>query len=170
MTEKTATNQINRIGSILSKEFKNSWNMLRQGIENISEELWNVTVNEWSYVWTVYHIIETAEYYSRSTPKGMAWGRRAGINWEIDSEEIIDQKKLDLTKTKLLNYLEEIEDRITDLLENSSDQYFFETDDFDDGSLLILEKLLYLLRHNMFHLGELNKVLRNANCKRMRWL
>ncbi|UCE14762.1 MAG: DinB family protein [Candidatus Heimdallarchaeota archaeon] len=169
MTEKTAVHQINRIGPVLSREFKSSWNMLRKGIESISEELWNVTVNEWSYGWTAYHIIETAEFYSRNTPKGMTWGKKAGINWEVDSNEIIAQKKSDLTKTMLFSYLEEIENRLIDLLENSSDQYFFETDEFDNGSLLILEKLLYLLRHNMIHLGELNKVLRDRNCKRIRW-
>ncbi|MFX1516458.1 MAG: DinB family protein [Promethearchaeota archaeon] len=162
-------NQGKRIGVILLKEFQNSWSMLRQAINNISEEFWLTTVNDWSYSWNIYHIIETAEFYSRNTPHGMKWGKRANINWEIDSEEEITKKKSRITKGFLLQYLEEVEQVISDVLTNSTDEEFFDTDEFDQGDLLVFEKLIYLLRHNMHHIGELNKVLRDSNSQRISW-
>jgi len=162
-------NQGKRIGVILSKEFQNSWSMLRQAIENITEEFWQTTVNDWSYSWNIYHIIETAEFYSRNTPQGMEWGKRANINWEIDSEDEINNKKSKVTKGFLLQYLEEVEKRISDILINSTDDEFFNTDGFDQGNLFVFEKLIYLLRHNMHHIGELNKVLRDSNNERISW-
>ena len=32
-----------------------------------------------------------------------------------------------------------------------------------------LDKYLYLLRHNLMHMGELNKALRDHNCPRLKW-
>jgi len=162
-------NQGKRIGVILSREFQNSWSMLREAIENITEEFWQTSENDWSYSWNIYHIIETAEFYSRNTPQGMEWGKRANINWEIDSEEEINNKKSQITKEFLLQYLEEVEKRISDILINSTDDEFFNTDEFDQGNLFVLEKLIYLLRHNMHHIGELNKVLRDSNNERISW-
>jgi hypothetical protein len=158
-----------KIGPILSQEFHNSWNMLRQAIENITEEFWMTAINDWSFSWNIYHIIETAEFYSRNTPLGMEWGERAGINWEMDTEEEINKKKLRITKEFLLNYLEEIEDKITNILTNTKDDDFFKTDEFDQGTLYVFEKFVYLLRHNMHHIGELNKALRDSNNQRISW-
>ncbi|MFW9904747.1 MAG: DinB family protein [Candidatus Thorarchaeota archaeon] len=158
-----------RIGPILSKEFHNSWDMLRQAIENITEEFWITTINNWSFSWNIYHIIETAEFYSRNTPLGMEWGKRVGINEEMDTEEEINRKKSRITKEFLLDYLKEIEDKITNILTNSKDDDFFKTDEFDKGTLYVFEKLIYLLRHNMHHIGELNKVLRDSNNQRISW-
>lgn len=161
--------RLQRISPVLSKEFQNSWNILRQAIENIAEEFWLTTINDWSFSWITYHIIETAEFYSRNTPLGMKWGKQAGINWETDSEDEINKKKTNITKASLLRYLKEIENKITDILNNFSDDDFFNTDRFDQGNLYVLEKMLYLLRHNMHHIGELNKVLRDLNCQRISW-
>ncbi|MFX0121272.1 MAG: DinB family protein [Promethearchaeota archaeon] len=158
-----------KIGSILAKEFQNSWNMLRQALENITEENWFTKINDWSYSWNVFHIIETAEFYSRDTPIGMNWGERAGINWETNSEDEINRKLSNITKESLLPYLEEIENRILVILNTSTDDDFFKVDSFDQGNLFVLEKMIYLLRHNMHHIGELNKALRDSNCQRISW-
>ncbi|UCG01261.1 MAG: DinB family protein [Candidatus Heimdallarchaeota archaeon] len=161
--------QERKIGPIISKEFQNSWNMLRQAVENISDEFWLTTINEWSFSWTIYHIIETAEFYSHSTPLGMEWGKYAGINWEVDSEDEINKKKSLITKEVILNYLEDIEKRISNYFTNVTDYDLFDTDGFDNGNLYVIEKMIYLLRHNMHHIGELNKVLRDSNCQRISW-
>ncbi|MFX1284167.1 MAG: DinB family protein [Promethearchaeota archaeon] len=158
------------VSLILSQEFKNSWNILRQAIENITEEHWLEMVNEWSFSLTVYHIIETAEFYSRNTPEGMEWGKIAGFNYETDTDEMKIQKQARITKELLLDYLAEIEERITNYFENTRDEDLFEKDGFDPHLKSILEKLLYLLRHNMHHIGELNKALRDWNCQRINWI
>jgi len=161
--------QKKKFGLILSNEFKNSWKILRQAIENITYEYWLEMANDWSFSWTVYHIIETAEFYSRNTPEGMEWGKKAGISHETDSDEMKIQKLANITKELLLAYLDEIEERITNFIENTNDEDLFEKDGFDPHLKSILEKLLYLLRHNMHHIGELNKALRDWNCQRISW-
>ena len=165
----TPETQNNRIEPVLSQEYQRSWHILRQAIGSISDEYWITTAKEWSFSWTVYHIIETADFYSQNTPENMEWGKNAGINWETDTDEIINQKKSQITKKHLLKYLETIENRVIKLFEDINDDGLFGTDGFNGGTLVILEKLLYLLRHNMFHIGELNKVLRDSNCQRISW-
>ncbi|MFX1284571.1 MAG: DinB family protein [Promethearchaeota archaeon] len=161
--------QKDNIGLVLSNQFASSWKMLRQAIKNVPDTYWSKEINDWSFSWNIYHIIETADYYKQSTPTGMEWGKRVNINLKADSENTIKQKKAKITKDQLLGYLEEIEDQVSDLLENSSDEELLGKDEFDDGHLIILEKILYLLRHNMHHIGELNKALRDWQCERIKW-
>ena len=158
-----------QIGHVLAKEFGRSWLILREAMENISDKDWNNRTNNWSFSNTVYHIIETAEYYHRNTPEGMEWGKRAGFSWTDDSEETILRKMSSLTKNDLIEYLDEIEKCISQSLEKSTNEDLFGTDSFDNGMLHIIEKMLYLLRHNMHHIGELNKVLRDTESKRIKW-
>jgi uncharacterized damage-inducible protein DinB len=143
--------------------------MLRQAITNISEREWSKRKKEWSFSHTIYHIIETADFYIGNTPEGMEWGKRAGYSWENDNEEVILKRISSLTKEYLLEYLDEIEIEVSQFLEESSEQDLFSTDEFDHGNLLIIKKLLYLLRHNMHHIGELNKVLRDTDSTRIKW-
>ena len=164
-----AENDTKRIGYVLSSQFNNSWRMLRQAINSITDEYWSRTTNDWSFSWNIYHIIETAEFYIRDSPNGMNWGYHAGINWNSDSENITNEKKQNISKDRLLNYLKDIEDRVDQFLRNSSNDYLYGTDDFDEGTLPILDKIIYLLRHSMFHIGELSKFLRDSNCVRIKW-
>ena len=159
----------NHVGDVLAQEFFHSWQMLRQAINNVSQEKWNERIHDWSFSFTVYHIIETAEFYNRSTPKGMEWGKRAGFSWTEDSDEQILDQITKLTKEELSAYLNEIEDKISNFLTNASIDKLFSTDGFDNGNLLIIEKMLYLLRHNMHHIGELNKALRDSDRPRIKW-
>jgi uncharacterized damage-inducible protein DinB len=126
-------------------------------------------MTDWSFSSTVYHIIETADFYIGNTPEGMEWGKRAGFSWEEDDEETISTRLSSLTKAYLIDYLNEIENEISHFLEESTEQDLFSTDEFDDGNLLIIKKMLYLLRHNMHHIGELNKTLRDCGSRRINW-
>jgi hypothetical protein len=161
------------LGITLLQQFNKNWNMLHQAIENAPEKYWKeVQVDEsenvWSYLWNIFHIIETADYYSRNTPETMEWGKKAGINWDNDLHEVITEKKDRITKTHLKNYLEEIENRITKTFESVYDLELLNKDDFH-WFQSIYEKYLYLLRHDMHHIGELNKALRDWNCTRISW-
>ncbi len=157
------------LGEVLSQEFHHTWQMLRQAIKNITPSKWNERIHDWSFSFTVYHIIETAEFYNRNTPEGMEWGKRAGFSWTENSDEEILERMAALTKEDMVNYLNDIEESITKYLANVSVEDLFTTDGFDNGKLLIIKKLLYLLRHNMHHIGELNKFLRDIDSTRINW-
>ncbi|MCG3222691.1 MAG: DinB family protein [Candidatus Heimdallarchaeota archaeon] len=149
-------------------QFKGKWIMLREAIDKCSNEKFHDGIGEWTYSWTTYHIIETAEFYIRDTHEGMIWGSRAGFDWKEDSKEKIKTKKTEITKEFLLEYLKEIEESIIEFLKENSDENLLKKDEFHWFNN-IYEKLVYLLRHNSFHLGELAKTLREWECKRIKW-
>ena len=148
----------------LLTQFSSTWKMLKQAIENCPDEYWYGTDKDWNYSRTVYHIIETQEFYIRSTPDGMVWGKLLGDvdNKDLPAETIYPSKGI------LVGYLDKIEMQITDYLKNIELEELLQKDDFKWFSS-VFEKLLYLLRHNAHHLGELGRMLREWDCKRMKW-
>jgi hypothetical protein len=58
--------------------------------------------------------------------------------------------------------------KITDFLKNINYDQLVSKDDFKWFSS-VFEKLLYLLRHNQHHLGELSRMLREWECTRVKW-
>jgi hypothetical protein len=99
----------------------------------------------------------------------MEWGKKAEISWETDSEITRHEKIAKIRKGDCVNYLKEMESRLTDILASATESELLEKDDFRWFSSKY-EKLLYLLRHNMHHIGELNKALRDSEQARIKWL
>ncbi|MFW9993836.1 MAG: DinB family protein [Candidatus Odinarchaeota archaeon] len=164
----TDTENEQRTNNILLKQFNCSWNMLREAIDKVPQDLWAKVAVEWSFSWVVYHIIESADFYCRNTPEGMEWGKRAGIERGKDSESVVSEKKSGITKEILIIYLDEIKEKLSRVLGATTDSELLTRDGFTWFDS-VLEKFLYLLRHNMHHVGELNKTLRDNECERIRW-
>jgi hypothetical protein len=155
------------MNEVFQTHFLNSWNQIKQAIDNVSNEIWQLYENDWAFVETVYHIIETAEFYTRDVPDGMEWGKNAGINWKEETVERARTKFKSLSKDFLYSYLTETENKV---------EKFFQThekllikDNWADYFPSTLDRLLYLLRHNHHHIGELNRVLRYYKSKRINW-
>ena len=64
--------------------------------------------------------------------------------------------------------MKEIEKRITEIFDSEDDLELLNKDNFH-WFQSIYEKYLYLLRHDMHHIGELNKALRDWKCTRISW-
>ncbi|NHJ40057.1 MAG: DinB family protein [Asgard group archaeon] len=152
------------ITSAILSQFSSTWKMLREAIDNCPDEYWYGTDKDWSYSRTVYHIIETQEFYLRESPEGMVWGKLLEEISKSDSETDTIYPSKDI----LLDYLEKIEKSITEYLKDIKFENLIIKDGFKWFSSVI-EKLLYLLRHNAHHLGELGRMLREWECKRMKW-
>ena len=154
----------------LARQFRGMWAMTRDAIELIPDKDWahGVDVDKmWFYSLRVYHMIETAEFYAREAPEGMLWGARLGqVNWweKISAKEAAEQ----VVKGDTLIYLNEIAFYIENHLKRVSDQDLLAKDGFHWFSS-ILEKYLYLIRHNTYHLGELTMDLRNRGSERIKW-
>ena len=153
----------------LVDQFKSKWTMLIDALSKCPKERFHDGIGEWSYSYTIYHIIETAEFYIRNTPDGMKWGSRAGFDWDTDSKETISKMKKKITKAMLLEYIEEIQKRINQFLKEKTDDDLLKKDEFHWFDS-IYEKLVYLLRHNSFHIGELAKTLREWKTDRIKWV
>ncbi len=147
------------------KQFASTWKMLRKAIENVPEEYWYRTDKDWTFSYNVYHIIETQEFYMRNDPEGMEWGKL--LRGAIDDEKIPNEKKYP-SKEVLIEYSEKMEKEITEFLNKITLEELIQKDGFKWFDS-IHDKLLYLLRHNAHHLGELGRMLREWDCERMRW-
>jgi len=124
-------------------------------------------VGQWFFSQTAYHIIETVQFYLGSDPDAMEWGARASIVWD-DVEDIEKEVLPKLTKELVNSYLDEIVKMAAEALRPLSNEEFFKTDGFDWFSS-ILDKLVYLLRHTNYHVGELNRALREWGLSPARW-
>ena len=161
-----------KFSSILLRQFNNSWQLLKQCIQNIDDNNWSQISYQpndhfWVFSLTVYHILETTDFYFRSSPEGMEWGKRGKINWK--STQPLDKKFQYLTKELIQEYLMEIKEKITHILNETHHHQLYASDGFYSHLPTILDKYLYLLRHNLMHIGELNKVLRDWNLPRINW-
>ena len=159
------------LNSILLRQFDHSWELLSQVITNIDDDKWFQIQFQnkdtfWVYSLTIYHILETTDFYNRTSPEGMKWGAKGQIDW--DSSLPLDEKIKYLTKSFLRVYLNEIKENLTQVFNSLTYQQIVGTDNFSWFSS-ILDKYLYLLRHNMMHIGELNKTLRDYQQPRLQW-
>lgn len=152
------------IGQALLKQYQSARDMILQALDKCDDRFYEART-DWSFNFTIYHIIETMEFYMGDSPEGFAFGKRADISWKTHSKEQIIKKKRALSKKILRKYLNEI---WPELEEKISFLDLKQKDDFEwFGS--VYEKYLYLLRHTQHHLGELGKTLRDWDCQRMKW-
>jgi hypothetical protein len=158
----------NSIKDVLLSQYQLCWEKALNAIENSSNDLWLDLKNDWCYAWNAYHIIEGMDFYSRTSPEGMEWGKRAGIDWNKDDKEVAEKKYQKITKDLVREYLDDLKENVTRNLHNTSDSDFLQQGEFKWFKSR-LERHLYSLRHAEFHIGELNKSLRQSDNLRIKW-
>jgi hypothetical protein len=161
------TEEMKPIATALVDQFTSVWKTLQAAIKKVTDERWHDGVGQWYFSQTAYHIIETAQFYLGSDPDAMKWGARAGIVWD-DVEDIEKEVLPKLTKELVSSFLGEIGDEAAKVMRPLSNEGFFKKDGFDWFSS-ILDKLMYLLRHTNYHVGELNRALREWGLSPARW-
>ncbi|MBD3190589.1 MAG: hypothetical protein GF308_08090 [Candidatus Heimdallarchaeota archaeon] len=139
--------------------------MLRQAIEKVPENYWFKEKNDWNFAKNVHHILETAEYYLGDSPEGFNWGKLL----QTEKENKLSPEDVYPSKKTLLGYLEKMEKRTVVVLQTITDKELSLADGFQKYLPSIFEKLIYLLRHNGHHLGELTRMLREWDCERVKW-
>ncbi len=152
----------------LLKQFQSSMKMLRTALENIPDDRWHDGTGDWYFSYNAYHVVETMNFYIQDSPDKMKWGDRAGYHWEkgIDVEKEILPK---ITKEIVTDYLRDIEELVTKTLSSMTMENLIANDEFHWFES-VFEKLIYLLRHNMHHIGELSKTLRDWGSKTAKWV
>jgi len=148
-------------------QFQSSWKMLRAALESVPDDRWHDGTNDWHFSHNAYHIVETMNFYIQDSPDKMKWGDRAGYRWKkgIDVEKEILPK---ITKDLVMVYLGDMEELVTKTLSSMTMENLISTDEFHWFES-VFEKLVYLLRHNMHHIGELSKTLRDWDCEHVKW-
>ena len=146
-------------------QFQSTWDMLDEALEGINKEKWITEIDGWTYADVIYHIIITQEFYIRDTPKGMKWGELYG------SPDLKTSRPRDYypKKETLLIYLEEVKNSVENYLLSIKDEDLCKSDGFKEHLSSIHKKLLYLLRHNAHHLGELALMHRIHKLEKVEW-
>ena len=151
--------------SLLS-QFRSTWRMMGQALEEIDDERWLWGVKGWTYADTIYHLVITQEFYIRDKPEGMRWGSLYG------DKEVKESSPSEYYPTRevLMDYKKVIERKVEDYLCSMNDSDLLGTDGFSEHLPTIHEKLLYLVRHNGHHIGELTLMHRELDLGRIKWV
>ncbi|MFW9973878.1 MAG: hypothetical protein ACFFDQ_01245 [Candidatus Thorarchaeota archaeon] len=164
----------------LVNQFDSSWKLLREAIKYVPNDKWTMGIepikkswaeskgrNIWYFSERVYHIIQTVEFYCADDPKSMKWGSRiGGIERKKESPE---ETAVRIKKEDMLEYLDEIKEKLELKLRSFSSDDLFTTDGFSEWQPSRLAKFLYTMRHSMWHIGELSKALRDWDGERVNW-
>jgi len=145
--------------------FKRNWSMYQDAVSNIPEEHWRTGDIEYLIPSRlVYHVLECADFYSNSTPKGFVWGYRFNIDWEKVLPEQLP------TKEQTKKYLEEIIEKVDSWLERLDNSDLLSPEKaFPWTGNTILGRAIYLLVHCRQHIGEINAELRRRGLPRIKW-
>lgn len=148
-------------------QYSSSWKMIKSALNDADNSIWSFRCGDWFFSITLYHIIETMDFYSRENPGTMKWGKRAGYSWEEVKDISKDILPL-ITRDLLQDYQNEMEEKITKTLQKMSDDAFSRKDGFHWFES-IFQKFVYLLRHNQHHLGEVAFAMRTNNAGILKW-
>ncbi len=93
----------------------------------------------------------------------MDWAERFGVDWETrEAEKLPDREPM-------LDYLEEIRGNMRGKLRSMSDEAILSEHPFPWTGATVLERMVYTLRHSMFHLGQIQADLRRRGLKGAEW-
>jgi uncharacterized damage-inducible protein DinB len=153
------------IGQGLADQFERMWTMLRETIDNCAEEEWKREAGHWFLLPSrlAYHTIETVEFYSRQSPEGMDWNGRFGVDWETRETERLPDRE------PMVNYLDDIRGSLREKLQSLPDEALTAEHAFPWTGATPLERMIYTLRHSMFHVGQIQAELRRRGLKGAEW-
>jgi uncharacterized damage-inducible protein DinB len=150
----------------LVDQFDRMWAMLEEVIRNCPDDEWKSGGGNWFLVPSrlAYHTIETVDYYSRQSPEDMEWGKRfGGVDWEEQQVERLPDR------ASISAYLEETQEDLRAKLRALTDQDLLASHPFPWTGATLLDRLIYTLRHSMFHLGQIQAELRRRGLKGAQW-
>ena len=153
------------IGNGLADQFERMWLMLREAIVNCPYEEWKRDAGHWFLIPSrlAYHTIETVDFYRRESPQAMDWAGRLGVDWETKDSGTLPDRKL------MLSYLEEIQGSLGEKLRSMPDEALLAGHAFPWTGVTVLERMIYTMRHSMFHLGQIQAELRRRELKGADW-
>jgi hypothetical protein len=112
----------------------------------------------------VYHAVETADFYSSSSPDNFPSGYRFDVGcFDSPPEELP-------TKEQAREYHDEARKQVTEWIQGMADPKLLSKEEtFPWTGSVVLGRALYLLGHYRQHFGELNAELRMRGLPRIKW-
>lgn len=154
------------LSEILVKELKVTFEMINDAISKLDGEFWKQDENDWNYGYILFHVIEAIDFYLEDSAD--VWKPMTEISQNSREKETEALKGVD--QSYFYNYLNQVEEKAIEVLNQLGDDLLLENDGFAPrGFISRYHKLSYVIRHSMFHLGELTKSLRNNELDRIEW-
>ncbi|MFW9788388.1 MAG: hypothetical protein ACFFE2_03240 [Candidatus Thorarchaeota archaeon] len=154
------------IAETLIFEMSSTFKMIRQAVSRMDSDFWKEDEKDWVYAYILFHIVEAIEFYNSPSEK----------EWEPINDVSANSRKKEteslLRKDKQFfeDYVSRVEDQTMKIFENLSENDVLGNDGFAPrGFKSILHKYIYVMRHCMYHLGELTKSLRARDMDRIIW-
>jgi uncharacterized damage-inducible protein DinB len=158
--------ELQTIGEAVAEQFDRMWMMLEEAITNCPDEEWKRDSGNWFLVPSrlAYHTIETVDYYSRQSPEGMEWAQRfGGVDWETKETDGLPDRE------SVSAYLKEARGALEAKLLALSDEDLLSGHAFPWTGATVLDRMIYALRHSMFHLGQIQAELRRRGLEGAQW-
>jgi uncharacterized damage-inducible protein DinB len=144
----------------LADQFARSWWMLRDAISRFPDASWYAEpVAGMVPAQRAYHAVYWADAYARRSRNEIA---------NKPDPENADVRALPC-RDDLLSYADEVAARIDGLLRGGTDRKLLSAYRTRRTGACLFERLIYVLRHNMQHYGELQTMLRQLGLKPGEW-
>jgi len=155
------------VATALASQFDRVWAMIREAVDNTPDDEWLKTGPSGDNLTRparhAFHVVQSVDRYLGHSPKDPPTSSRLDIEWETCPVELLP------TKEQVLNYLEEIEQRLRVRLNGLSEKELEAPSEFDWTGATVTEHWMYVLRHTQNHLSILNTTLHARNLKRAAW-
>jgi hypothetical protein len=153
------------LGEALLEAYELIWEMYDDVLERVPEEHWRA--GEIDYLIParqVYHVVETADFYSGSSSKDFPWGHRFDVGcFDSPTEELP-------TREEARGYHDEVKIKVTEWIRGMVETELLSREEsFPWTGSVVLGRALYLLGHYRQHFGELNAELRRRGLPRIKW-
>jgi hypothetical protein len=138
------------------KQYGHTWRVFERLVKDFDQYAW---LNTWRGTATpvriAYHILQAVKYYLEdSTPMLFASGKSFSRNcWEVAEEDLPSQ-------IEILTCMEELKTRTEKWL--SEMEYSSENRSFPWAGETKMGVVIFLLRHSLYHLGELSSLLNES--------
>ncbi len=146
----------------LAGQMRRSWKMLRLVVQRIPDGEWYEGAKpEQVPAKLAYHAVICADYYARPDDRPLV-ARIYETEYNPDPKKRPNRKKLRL-------YIDEVEARIDSLLRNSSEEALLGANTCKWTGANLYERMIYVLRHNHQHIGELQEITRERGLRPGGW-
>jgi uncharacterized damage-inducible protein DinB len=149
------------IGEVVARQYDRVWGTFRDAISKLSDPQWRTSECDWlAPIRLAYHLVETAEFYSLSSPKDGA----EPLDWDSGATDQLP------SQAQLLAYIDRVQPMVREWLTTCSDEAFLSSEtEFDWTGGTRLDRAIYSLRHSQHHLGQINAELRRKGLPRGEW-
>jgi uncharacterized damage-inducible protein DinB len=147
------------------EHFNLIWEMHEEAIVNIPKEYWKEGDIEYLIpARQIFHVTESADYYSSIDQNSFLWGHRFGTRARDTMKKNLPNKE------ELFQYHNEVKEKIDSWLKTSSDIEILQYQNtFRWTGMTVLSRLIYVLAHYRQHFGEINAELRRRGLPRIKW-